>query len=1281
LSRWHRRAIVAALLAGVPLAALVAAFVAGVSINVAPAREFAAQRASAALGRAVVLPGTLRVTLGRELTLHIGGLQVTNPPGFSGEPLLAVGRATIVLGLADLLRGAVRVRRGAADDVALSLERAADGRVNWASAAAGEDRAGRPDLDLGPWRLQRVAVSYHDARDAIRRDLAFESVTGGTASDGSLHLQLQGLVDARPAYRVALECGPLRLLQSGAGPWPFSVALKANGAGFEAKGALDAGRSEARVDFSARLDDPARAGRLLGIGLPPLGRVSLRGSALARADVVELTDLQGTLPGADVAGQLSWAFAGGRPRLSGQLHIVDLDLRPTLGALASARDTVPGPQSPAWQAIALRGLLPLDTEVALRVDRWSGLPVDVRDLQLRWQSDGRGLRAAIDATLAGAAANAQFDLDAASATPVLALRFSAGRVPAAELLRDLGGPPGIEGTVGRIVGRADGRGETLGAWVQSLDAAVEMADLFATHRSDSAAGLVTLALDSVTLQAPRGERLRGQARGTLQGERIAVSARGARLHEMLIADALPIELEVAAAPATLRVATDLATWRGGSEPVLSLDLQARSSGDLARWLGVSPASALPLAVNGRLRWTDSAWHLDAGTLRLGRSELAARASGPRAGSAALTTASIRSTLLDVPELSTLQATGALAGGDGGSTLPALPVTLANVDLRLDVQQLRLARTELRDIGVEARIRHGQLLPSPVRARVAGMPFDGLVEADLSGERPWGRLDLSARQVDVGRLLQELGAAQGVLQGRADTLAFSLQGRGRSGTEFLESAEARARLLGGDIAVLSPLQRPLAEMRLHEAAIDILPGQPLRGRLDGALDQTPVQVALSTGRLADLLRDGSQLPFAMAARAAGTLLRLDGTVALPLGRDADLRLQMSGERLDSLNGLSRVELPAWGPWSVDGPIRMTPGGYEVQDLQLRVGQSRLAGSGRLDLGGPRPHLALQVSAPGIRLDDFPLPPRWIDPPPPQARVDALRGVAGTLAGRTERLLSARFLRRFDADVEVQVHELLSGADRLADAALRLKLRDGRLDLDPLVVNAPGGSMRLSAAYDPKDAELDFALAAAIERFDYGIIARRLGRGNDIQGLFSLNVQVQGRAASLDKVLSNAKGRLDIAVWPAELRSGVFNLWSVNLLLSLLPLIDPGSSSAVNCVIGRFNLEDGVISEDRLLIDTTSVRVRGQGQANLQTKQLRFVFRPRAKGIAIFRLQNPLRVTGTLSDQRIGLDRRDLPESILRLIASPILWPLELFTLGPLPRDGADICTDPMRALAP
>ena len=225
------------------------------------------------------------------------------------------------------------------------------------------------------------------------------------------------------------------------------------------------------------------------------------------------------------------------------------------------------------------------------------------------------------------------------------------------------------------------------------------------------------------------------------------------------------------------------------------------------------------------------------------------------------------------------------------------------------------------------------------------------------------------------------------------------------------------------------------------------------------------------------------------------------------------------------------------------------------------------------------------------------------------------------------------------------------------------------------------MRLAMVYDLKESQLDFEMTAAVQRFDYGIIARRLQRASDLRGLFSLDMSLKGTAPSLHTIMPRASGQLDFAVWPTELRSGVFNLWSANLVLTLLPLIDPGAHPQVNCIVGRFDLQDGKLGGETMIIDTTSVRIRGAGGANLATEQLGFIFRPRAKGLGLLRLQTPLRVGGTLTDQRFYFTQADVLESVLRLIASPILLPIEWLRYGPQPRDGADVCTDPLRVITP
>ena len=678
--------------------------------------------------------------------------------------------------------------------------------------------------------------------------------------------------------------------------------------------------------------------------------------------------------------------------------------------------------------------------------------------------------------------------------------------------------------------------------MRDLELSLAAANAHLSYGNAADARPMAITLDTLDLALRRGQRLRGSARGTLLGEPVKLSLRGGTLPEMLRKLATPIEIEIAAAQAKLRIEGTLARPEATRETALSFAFQARRTGDLARWLGVAPESKLPLALRGRVRIASDAWTLEQTKVKLGRSELTLDARRSRVGDRPTIVASVRSPLIDVPELATLRASTGRS-----SDVPLFPdaLDLADVDLDLALQHVLLGRTDLVDVGFVARVREGRLLPSALTGKVAGNTFAGLVALDLRSEPPEARLDLSTGEIDVGALLRDIGAAEDI-DGRADKLQLTLRGRGNTLNELARLSAFEARVIGGRISVLGALERPVAEIRVSEAMIGALAGEPIRVRLDGTLDGTALDIRLSSGTLADLLRDATHLPFSLAAQAAGARLTLEGEVALPLGRAGQLTFEMSGERLDSLSALARVELPAWGPWSLRGPLRMTPSGYEIQGLLLRVGENRLKGTGRLDVSGPRPRLDVRVSAPSIQLDDFPLPERLADAPPKPITTEALRLTTSKVAGQTERLLGAGFLRRLDAYLDVEVEEVLSGSDRLADGSLRVQIVNGHIFFGPAVVNIPGGTLRLAAEYDPTLSEVELAAGAYVERFDYGIIARRFGRADDVRGLVSLDLELVGRAPSLNTIMHHADGRVDFAVWPTELRSGIFSLWSVNLV---------------------------------------------------------------------------------------------------------------------------------------
>jgi uncharacterized protein involved in outer membrane biogenesis len=844
------------------------------------------------------------------------------------------------------------------------------------------------------------------------------------------------------------------------------------------------------------------------------------------------------------------------------------------------------------------------------------------------------------------------------------------------------GLPGIDGTLGRFELKLAGRGETLGALARDLELKLAVAQAKLTYGNVAGGRPVELALDTLDVSIPRGKRLGGTARGALAGERVTAELRGGDVPAMLRTASSPIDLQVRGAGATLSLAGILARPEATRGTDLAFRVEGRRAGDLARWLGTAPGVNAPLSIRGRARVESDEWHLDGLALKFGRSEIVVDAHRTGIGRQPIIIAAVRSPLIDVPELEGLFPAGAPQPGTAATVeVPILPhgIDLADADIGIGLERVVFARGDLANAGFGLRLRGGRMEPSPFGAAFAGVPFAGTVALDLRSESPELAVAMGAENVDLGAMLRTMKLAED-FDAAVDALRVQVLGRGRRLGELLERSSIEARLEGGAWRIRGPDRRVLAQIRLKEAYASAPPGKPVTVRVDGALDDTPVAIRVTSGTLADFGPAAKFAPFSATAEAAGARLALDGRVALPVSQaTAVLKLDLSGAKLDSLNALAGTQLPPWGPWSVSGPVRVTPTAYEVPDLDVRVGSSRLGGRARIDLARERPRLEMRVTAPRVQLDDFkldgwsPVEGRSAAP----ASAAALRDQAKGAASRAQALASAEVLARFDADLDVAVTEVLSGADRMGDGRLRAQVTEGRLFLGPAEVNIPGGTVRLSVLYEPSAAGVRLRTGAYVENFDYGILARRLKPGTNAQGRLSMNVELGSRAPALAKVMEHANGRIDVAVWPKQLSSGVFDLWAVNVFLALLPAVDPSDEPVVNCVVARFNLRDGKLTDDAILIDTSRMRVTGKGGADFRDETLAFRLQPQAKAAQFFSLATPVDVTGTLTDFSVGPSVGDVLLTLGRFFGSVVVVPFQWLTEGPIPRDGADVCTDPLR----
>jgi uncharacterized protein involved in outer membrane biogenesis len=329
----------------------------------------------------------------------------------------------------------------------------------------------------------------------------------------------------------------------------------------------------------------------------------------------------------------------------------------------------------------------------------------------------------------------------------------------------------------------------------------------------------------------------------------------------------------------------------------------------------------------------------------------------------------------------------------------------------------------------------------------------------------------------------------------------------------------------------------------------------------------------------------------------------------------------------------------------------------------------------------------LTAPRIQLDDFkfgdwsPFEQTQKKPEQPEKKmtVEEMRAKAKEAAAQGQKLLSPQTLRRMDAYLDVQVDEVLSGVDRLGSGNLHAQLANGRLEFGPAKVNVPGGSALLSAAYEPTDTNVAVQMRIDVERFDYGILARRIKPDTDLQGLFSLNFQLDSRAPTIDALMARADGRVDFAVWPHNMRSGIFDMWAVNLFLALVPAVDPAKESKVNCAVGRFDLRKGKLTHDAILMDTSRMRVAGEGRVDFDSETIQLRLAPKAKEPQFFSLATPIQVSGKLTDFKVGVAPGGVAETTVRFLTSIFVVPIEKMTKGRPPRDGSDVCTNAMRVV--
>lgn len=1306
LLRWALWTLAAVVL--LTAASLIYVSVVGIPVDASALRTPIARAFSESIGREVRFVGPMELEVSGRPKLRVGGLHVTGPQGSGDHDLASLGEARLALNLWQLFHRRLHVEELSGRDVKLRLERRSDGSNNWtfalpraapSKAAPGTRTPSASDLPtvhIQRVSLDRVNVEYVTA-EGRSHFFDLHSLAAQAQAGMPFSMKLTGAVEKTFPYRMEFTGGPLQDLLRADKPWPVDLTLTFLSSTLTISGAVRGASGDVR--FGLGTESLSEFERLFQTRLPPVGATAIAGRIEFSPRKVTVSQLAGVMGSTTMVGDLDFDTTGARPKITGSLTVPWLDLRPFLVARPKeSREAIAQMAKPprsladtyrelSKASFSLTQLNNVDADLSLRVGNWVSLPGDVKDASLQVRLAEGKLEVPIQATVTGVALRGGANADAGVSPPRFRMSLATRDSELGGLAELLAGLRGVQGHLGRFELRIAAQGDQVSELVRSLDVRLDIERAQLTYGNIEGGRPVKFALDRLAVALPAGSPLTGVLSGSLLGRALTASLRGGALEPMMIEGRSGIDFNAQSGDLKARVRAVLAEPTARDGPDIAFELSAPRANAVASWLGFVPGSDASVHLAGKIALRRDSWQVEDLQFQVGRSSLRADLSRVRVDEMPLLKARLVADNIDVKEIESLFPKSEKKAASGPVLdIPILPkgIDLTDSDVEVRVKRFQGLPVDIKDVSFDGRIRDGYMHPSQFEADLGGAIFRGAILLDLREEEPDARLWLSADDVDIGSTLRRLNVVQD-MDARLDLMRLYLATRSSRLGDMLSRADLTATFAGGRLTLRDPNTHAEARIALQTGLLRGQPGAPLSLALDGTLDEIPVTIAIETAPARDLADPQLRLPFKLTAESVQTQLVLSGGIARPLGnKDVELALELRGPRLDSLDRLIRASLPPWGPWSAQGRFRMSSSGYEVTDLRLQVGESMLTGKGGLRTDTARPRLDIALSAPNVQLDDFKLGD-WtaVESRPAEDKgltAEQIREKAAKASDEAQRLLSATVLGRQDAYLEVRVDQVRSGRDQLGSGRLEARLENGRADIGPVEVNIPGGSARLSLAYEPTEQDVKVEMKIDVEKFDYGILARRIKPDTDLRGIFSAHVDVDARTRYLSEALRHGNGTIDFAVWPENMKSGIFDLWAVNVLVALVPAVDPSKESKVNCAVGRFELVDGKLEDRGIVLDTTRMRVVGTGHVDFDDERVRLRMRPQAKTAQFLSLATPVEVNGSFTDFNVGVSPGDVAETVGR-VATSIVWvPLQKLFGKKIPQDGGDICADPLRLLA-
>ncbi|GJQ58927.1 MAG: cell envelope biogenesis protein AsmA [Candidatus Scalindua sp.] len=437
--------------------------------------------------------------------------------------------------------------------------------------------------------------------------------------------------------------------------------------------------------------------------------------------------------------------------------------------------------------------------------------------------------------------------------------------------------------------------------------------------------------------------------------------------------------------------------------------------------------------------------------------------------------------------------------------------------------------------------------------------------------------------------------------------------------------------------------------------------------DGGFKGESFQVRGTLGPVPDMLNSEKDCTIDLTFKAFDITAKLKGSLKDPLHqRGLDLGFTIQAFDFTKLSKVVGRQLPLNEELQITGRISdVKPKSYQITDCGISLGGNRIEGLIEIDLSNKRPYFSSNLSS-----DNLDLRPLLS-----QLRKGGVDGVelstsetkAGKLFSSTP--LQIDVLTKVDGTATIKIKKLLLPRLALNNVSSEIVTKNDTLIVRPINATIGGGSLNghVNLEILRKDAVVNTQFKA--NGVDLESMLKDLGMRNVMVGDLDVDILLSGQGASVANIMENIDGHVSVILGDGQILNKYIELLGSDLRTSVYRLLNPfkekEAQTDIRCMVGRFDIENGLAKSSVLLFDTEHMCVVGGGESDLRQERLNISLKPIPKeglgtqatgkfSLNLGELAKPFKLGGTLSDPSLTLDTKQTVIAVGKAIGGIALF---------------------------